>query len=272
MKNKLSGGTRAFQVFGILLYGAFLVFLILSLITSKAVMRTLAREHVREVEINEVYYERLTKNGFSKEESKAFFNGDGLRDVMALVMTEEVNAIFKDTEAFSYTKEDAVADVLKALQSINKDADPDLATYVMDVTGMSGLYIYDTPTQYKEAVLSVDNESNATDVTILRVIALLSSPVFPISVLVMYLTCTVILFLVCNIKEKRWLLLMDTALYPSLLCEAYFIVMTFGEREKDIIHKGIYLVGNMVGITSIVLSVITGIVIKRLTERGNEDE
>lgn len=273
----ISGITIAFNVISLSIFSLFILSLILTLCTSKSGIKKLTKKYVSDVKADNMYLQNYKEYGFTEEMYYELIDGAELKEIIALVMSDRVIAIIHETEEYDYTEEYCKQKIEKIITDISENNNLNLTqtqistltTFTMDICGLTSMFIFKTPLMYRTAIFEITNDAQLqSEQRILNVLAKISSPVLPIVLFMMFVTTIVILVIVSDerIKDRLFLMVCDTMLYPSLICLALSFAELFGKRNASILVKYFFSVALIVGSVGVILS-ITGAIITRIIEK-----
>lgn len=218
---------RIFKTLCIVLFVCFLIVFMLYVCTKRENIKHLTNSYVSAVEIDEQYFVRYYEEGFTKDMCQSLFRDNNFRDVVSNVMSDRLSVIFDYRDYYIYPIEycyNSITTIITDYNNnygLNLDAKTieSLVKYTCDVSGISSMFIYDTPASYRDAIFEADASSYDGYNSIFEVIAVLSSLKLVISLGVMYFICLIILFILSfDGKEALPQTIADTIIVPSLIC------------------------------------------------------
>lgn len=251
-KSKIPGVCRALQVFSILLFIMVLFVVFLSVISADWNLKRLTRVYVDSVEIDTQYFENLKIYGFTDEMCKNLLEGESLRNLTADVMRDRFKAIFHDTKDFEISYEEAKSIVREEIKRVAEEGGlrleenekRALTDYTCDISGISTMYKFNTPAEYRSSIYDADRNSINFVNQFLTGLSKVSSPVFSVFILCLYLTSVgIMMFMV----EKKGVVLpaANTAFYPSIAIFAFSlgeIFMPDASKVTDYVFRNIFMV------------------------------
>lgn len=265
-KTRYSGAVRVFQFFATLIFIFVIIFFTLSLATTKKNLKSLCNKYVREVELDSKYFSNYIDAGYTEEEVKKFLTDDRIYDLVSGVMNDRLLAIFKYSDEYIYTLDMCNEEILAVLTEYNTDNKisaeklSSLTKYTCDISGISSMFIFDTPVAYRNALFRDENLQNMeADTKILKGLAVLSSWYFLLTVVLMYIIVIAILIFVANKDERVKLhpIIANTSITPSIVLFGISFGEMFGIQKQPIITDYIFknvlfvsLAGTIVGIVS----------------------
>jgi hypothetical protein len=244
-----------------------ILFTALHLGTTEKGLRKLVSNYVNSAEIDSTYFDNFTDRGFTEEQALEFLSGSAVKDVVSDVMTERMLALFKDTEEYQYTQDNCLDRITEGLTQYCKENDVDisesnisiLSTYTMDISGITNMFIYNTPALYRTSIFE-NEENNVSDYdNLFEVLATLLSPLFVLSVFFMYIICLVIMCLISTKEESCDIInrCCNTIIYPSFLFLGIALGYVLGASNGDVTSNYVF---SVILITSIIMLAI-GLVI-----------
>lgn len=278
-KHKISRAGKAFQVVATILFAFLIFFVIIDVATTKKGIMKLTNDYVLDVTIDPVYFDSYIEAGFTEEMCYKLFESNEFREVIAAVMYDRVAALFHDTEIFEHDKsycdaiiENKIREICEEYQITLTNAKIDTLTmYTSDISGISAMFIYNTPELYRTSVFDATDEDIGEYTGFFSLIAILTSPVFPITIFIMYLVCILALIFICVKDEKNdlFVLICDTIILPSFVCVGISVGELFGIKNEAVIMKYLFTISLVTGIICAVIGIIAGIIIRKITrEKG----
>ncbi len=267
-----------FKWFALFLFGILLILVTLNIATSRMGIKKLVKHYTKSVEITDNYYEYYKNHGLSENEYRGILESDEIRDILGDVMYNIASAIFHPSTNFTYTKSDAEKDVRNLIlgktpgKNLSENEVEGLVSYTMDISGITAVYVYDTPQAYQTSILSSEEKDLREEREILRVIASLCSSYILVAVLIMYIFLVVIMVCICEKKDKDKLfsVIADTILFPSFIFLGIAFGKRFGTEDKEFLQIYLYNIGIIVGAAGVVIGLTCGIVVEKLGRRGKE--
>lgn len=262
---------RVFQVVATVLFALVLLFSTLSLATSKQSLKSMCNKYVRGVELNEEYFGNFTDSGWSREETESFLTDDKIYHLLSGVMTDRMLALFRYSDSYEYDLEGCKAEIKALISDYNEKYGNNmsdskissLAAYTCDISGLSAMFVYDTPLAYRTALSGTENtESVKTDTRILETFALLSRWYFIASIVVMFLIILGILIYIH--KEHIYPVLADTVLHPSLLFLALSIGERFGLPDNPVVTDHVFLCLGLVSLIGVIIGVFLYLIARNI--------
>lgn len=267
-KSIFSSAIRGFEIFSIVIFSFLIVFSTLNLVTSKRGLSYMCDKYVRTVEINNEYFDNYIDSGFSEDDCKRLFSDERMYTLVSQIMTERMLALFRYTDNYSYTLDYCKESIKEIIVSYNNNCNLNLSSskidsltdYTCDISGITSMFVYDTPLAYRNAIFDTeDAEDIAVDTTILKGLSILSSWYFLFMLIMMYIITVIILFFIAGKEEKKKIheVIGNTSFYPSLLCTGIALGEFFGLPEEPIIIDYISLNLLKMGILGIIWSVLS---------------
>lgn len=213
---------RLLRVFASILYFALVLLLALTLGTTEKGLEGMTHSFVESRTVDEKYYEHYLEYGFTNESCKKLLEGKEIKYLTADIMTERMRAVFRGTKSYKISLEEAKSRIRKALvgvideQGLELD-DTSITTlvdYTADISGISTMFWYDTPSEYRTAIFDASKGNTEMSNSLLETLALLSSPFFILIIFIMFIIVMVILYFL-DTREKKFSFL-NVTLYPSL--------------------------------------------------------
>jgi hypothetical protein len=118
-----------------------------------------------------------------------------------------------------------------------------LTDYTCDISGITAMFVYDTPLAYRNSLFDTDEAGDIQVGTkILKGIATLSSWYFLLTVFVMYLIVLIILFFIKSRGEAEGIhtVIANTSLYPSFILLGISIGELLGIQDTPIITDFVF--------------------------------
>ena len=282
-KNRIPGVCRALQMFSIVLFVLVLFFIFLSVISADWNLKKMTRVYVDSVEIDTQYFDGLKLYGFTDDMCRSLLEGDEIKTLTADVMRDRFNAIFHNTKDFDVSYDEARAVVEKEILRVAGEGKLDLeekeikalVDYTCDISGISTMYKFNTPAEYRTSIYDVDRESIDFVNKFLLALSKISSPLFASFILLLYLSAVCVMIYLEN-KRKIILPAANTALYPSIAILAFSIGEIFmpdASKVTDYIFINILCVSAAGIVFGILLLVICKFIIgKGVVFDGEEDK
>ena len=282
-KNRIPGVCRALQMFSIVLFVLVLFFIFLSVISADWNLKKMTRVYVDSVEIDTQYFDGLKLYGFTDDMCRSLLEGDEIKTLTADVMRDRFNAIFHNTKDFDVSYDEARAVVEKEILRVAGEGKLDLeekeikalVDYTCDISGISTMYKFNTPAEYRTSIYDADRESIDFVNKFLLALSKISSPLFASFILLLYLSAVCVMIYLEN-KRKIILPAANTALYPSIAILAFSIGEIFmpdASKVTDYIFINILCVSAAGIVFGILLLVICKFIIgKGVVFDGEEDK
>lgn len=277
-KKGVPGVIRALQIFSIFLFILVLFFTFLSVIASEKSLRKMSRVYVDSVEIDTQYFDGYYKYDFTEDMCKNFLEGEEMKKLTSEILTERLLAIFHNTKEFKFT-EDGTKDVIRG--EIKRVAEENninltdegieaLTNYTCDISGISTMFKFNTPAQYRTAIYDADRESIDYINKFLIGLSKVSSPLFPMFMLLLYMISVAILIFL-GYKLDLSMPVANTSLYPSIAIFAFSIGEIFmpdASVVTDYLFRKVLLVSG----AGIVFGIMVMIIYKYLFTHIGEKE
>ena len=266
---------RLLRVFASILYFALILLLALTIGTTEKGLEGMTHSFVESRTVDEKYYEHYLEYGFTNESCKKLLEGKEIKYLTADIMTERMRAVFRGTKSYKISLEEAKSRIRKALvgvideQGLELD-DTSITTlvdYTADISGISTMFWYDTPSEYRTAIFDASKGNTEMSNSLLETLALLSSPFFILIIFVMFIIVMVILYFL-DTREKKFSFL-NVTLYPSLALLGFSIGEIFmpdAPAITDYVFR-LIIISSIVGI---VLGVGIFFLVKLLEGREKE--
>ena len=282
-QNRIPGVCRALQIFSIVLFVLVLFFIFLSVISADWNLKKMTRVYVDSVEIDTQYFDGLKLYGFTDDMCRSLLEGDEIKTLTADVMRDRFNAIFHNTKDFDVSYDEARAIVEKEILRVAGEGKIDLeekeikalVDYTCDISGISTMYKFNTPAEYRTSIYDADRESIDFVNKFLLALSKISSPLFASFILLLYLSAICVMI---YLENKRNIILpaANTALYPSIAILAFSIGEIFmpdASKVTDYIFRNILCVSAAGIVFGILLLVICKFIIgKGVVFDGEEDK
>lgn len=250
----------------------------LSVLTGKRSIRKLAHNYVYSVEISDeqtVYYEDY---GISREQAANFLSSKPFRDLITDVMVDKMSVLFRHRTTYYINRDDCERELRLLLEDfaseceleVSSDEIDALTRYTFDMAGLTSMFLYNTPSAYKDSMF--DNGSKYEELNnTFETLANLSSPMFPVSLFLMYLICVgMLLLFMWRFKDIIAYKLGDTAIMPSLIILAFCFGELFCMKEPTAIQTYIYRTGAIISVLGIVFGIML-FGVGTLISKANED-
>lgn len=282
-KNRIPGVCRALQIFSIVLFVLVLFFIFLSVISADWNLKKMTRVYVDSVEIDTQYFDGLKLYGFTDDMCRSLLEGDEIKTLTADVMRDRFNAIFHNTNNFDVSYDEARSIIEKEILRVAGEGKIDLeekeikalVDYTCDISGISTMYKFNTPAEYRTSIYDADRESIDFVNKFLLALSKISSPFFASFILLLYLSAVCVMIYLEN-KRKIILPAANTALYPSIAILAFSIGEIFmpdASKVTDYIFRNIFCVSVAGIVFGILLLVICKFIIgKGVVFDGEEDK
>jgi hypothetical protein len=231
----------------------------------------MCNKYVRGVELNEEYFGNFTDSGWSREETESFLTDDKIYHLLSGVMTDRMLALFRYSDSYEYDLEGCKAKIKALISDYNEEYGNNLsdskmsslAAYTCDISGLSAMFVYDTPLAYRTALSGTENtEGIKTDTRILETFALLSRWYFIAAIVVMFLVILGILIYIH--KEHIYPVLADTVLHPSLLFLALSIGERFGLPDNPVVTDHVFLCLGLVSLIGVIIGVFLYLIARNI--------
>lgn len=232
-KVRTSLPVKVFKGVSIILFICLTLACLLHICTRQENIKKLTNSYVESAEVDESYYDRYLEEGFTLDMVKNFFKEEAFLDVASNVMSDRLSVLFDYRDSYVYTMDyceenlTALFNTYSEKYSINlsEDTVSKLVKYTCDVSGISAMFIYDTPASYRTSIFEAEENYDGYN-NIFEVLAILSSIDIVIVLSIMYVVCMIILFvLTLDTKEVLPQTIADTILVPSFV----FLGISLGE-------------------------------------------
>ena len=262
------------RTFGIILY-LFLIFLLaLTLGTTEKGLEGLTHSFVEGKEVDEKYYEHYYEYGFTKDQCVSLLEGEGIKYLTADIMTERLRAIFRNTKSYSITLDEAKSsireEVVKVMgEGMDETSLSAVTDYTADISGISTMFWYDTPDQYRTAIFDASKTDAEMSNSLLHTLATLSSPMFMVLILLMFLSILVLLYFFD--KGNRKLSFLNIALYPALAVLGFSIGEVFMPDASEVTDYIFRLVAAS-SIIGILFGIVIFVLVWLMEDRSEKEE
>lgn len=278
-KDKKPASICAFHALSCVLFFSFLIFMALSILTGKRCLRNLAKCYVSSNEISRDYVLYFKDVGVSEDLAMEFLTSDEFRDIVVDVMTDKMIVLFRHKDTYSVTREtceDTLYQVLDAfLREHQITLEPkdliSLKDYTMNMSGLSAMFVYNTPAAYRTSLF--DDGSEYADLNnTFQILSEIASPVIPVVVFFMYIICVVLLFVfMWRYKEIIPYKAADTAIIPSIILLAFCFGELFCMKEPSTIQTYIFKTGIWLSLAGIIFGVLFFVLSAKLAKTDNRE-
>lgn len=266
LKKRMPAVCRALQVFSIILFIFVLFFSLLSYATTEKNLSKMTRVYVDDVEIDKQYFDGYYLYDFTEDMCRELLEGEKMKALTSDIMKERLMAIFHNTSKFDYTEEEIKSTIHDEVVRVAKEGGVELKSegleavvdYTCDISGISTMLKFKTPAQYRTAIYDADRESIDYINSFLVTLSKISSPLYAVFMLVLYLGSLVILVFLSNRFDVSFSIA-NTAIYPSLAIFAFSIGEIFmpdASVVTDYIFRKVLVVSGAGVILGILLLVI----------------
>lgn len=266
LKKRMPAVCRALQVFSIILFIFVLFFSLLSYATTEKNLSRMTRVYVDDVEIDKQYFDGYYLYDFTEDMCRELLEGEKMKALTSDIMKERLMAIFHNTSKFDYTEEEIKSTIHDEVVRVAKEGGVELKSegleavvdYTCDISGISTMLKFKTPAQYRTAIYDADRESIDYINSFLVTLSKISSPLYAVFMLVLYLGSLVILVFLSNRFDVSFSIA-NTAIYPSLAIFAFSIGEIFmpdASVVTDYIFRKVLVVSGAGVILGILLLVI----------------
>lgn len=217
----------------------------LNLGTTPKGIKKLVYDYVDSVTINDTYYDNYIIAGFSSEQANELLTGREIKMIVSEVMTEQFSALFSDSDTYVYEREDCENDIRNLITEYSGKNDiplsdaqlSSLTTYTMDISGISGMYSYESPAAYRESIY--DKTTVEEYNSVFEVVKTLTSPNFIIITAVLFVV-SVVITLFIGTKGESLKKVCDTIIYPSFLIMGVSLGYIFGASNGDVLTEYVF--------------------------------
>lgn len=255
----------------------FLLFcaVVLTICTSRKGLSSISKKYIDNINIEESsYFENYMDYGFTEQMCKELLMSDSVKKIAARVMTERLNAIFNYSEKYTVTLSECMQAVQDKLIAINEQYELELSyedisvltSYTCDVSGITSMFVYDSPAAYRKSLLSVtqeDRENYRRYDNALQALSKVASLKFCLLLFVMYIICVIIACILMEEEEKIPGLVCDTVIYSSVFAFAVSLAAYFAYMERSPIVRVISGVAAVTGVSGILLGIIVFVCISK---------
>ena len=276
-KVRIEGATRAFQVVAGVFFTLFLISLILTICASRRGIKKLTKEYVYSIEVEDTYFDNYIEAGFSTEMCYELLDGNVVKDTVSYVMYDRVVSIFHNSTSYEYSidycKEQIRSEIERlatsnsvVLESYQIEA---LTSYTLDICGISSMFIYDTPVLYRTSIFDASNEDIGSYSEMFKSLSTLTSPLFPVSLGIMYFVCIFILLVICEREtiNRLYLLVCDTTLIPSLVCLAISVAKLFGDNTDNLLTNYVFSKAIIIAIIGLLIGFVEALVTMKIFKK-----
>lgn len=217
------------RIFAGLLFLILILLLAVLLGTSEKSLRGLTRGFIDSKEVETEYHEHYLEYGFSEDSCRKILEGDKLKHLTADIMAERLLVIFRGRERYTISREEAEDVIREELLSVSREQGLEvdeisittLVDYTADISGISTMFLYDTPAEYRTAVFDTSKSDIEATSSLLSFLSTISSFWFILLIFLMYMTVLTILYFLD--KGDKVLSFLNTSLYPSLAVTGFSI-------------------------------------------------
>lgn len=248
---------EVFRIVIMVLVVAFILFLALGIGTRKACLTKMVFKYIDNVEIDESYYDNFISAGFSEKQTGQILGGRQMKEIVAKVMSEQIVALFNNTTTYEYKEDECSSDIKNLIQENSKRSNLNLSEnqinaltkYTLDISGITGMYIYESPAAYRKTVYQ-ETEGKIDDYTsVFEVLATLNSPVFIITVFFMLMISILITLFIGEKDSNKVKKICNNITYPSFFLIGISIGYIFGASNGEVLTEYIFV---MILISSII--------------------
>ena len=251
-RTKIPRVCRALQVFSIILFVFVLFFVFLSVISADWNLKRLTKVYVNSVEIDTQYFDGLKLYGFTDEMCRKLLEGDTIKNITSDVMRDRFKAIFHNTEEFEISYDEVRSVVEKEIKKVADEGGLELkekelkalTDYTCDISGISTMYKFNTPAEYRSSIYDADRDSIDFVNRFLVTLSKISSPLFSGFILILYLA-TIVIMIYLESRKRIVLPVANTALYPSIAIFSFSIGEIFmpdASKVTDFVFRNILFV------------------------------
>lgn len=268
---------RLLRLFGGFLF-LFLIFLLaLTLGTTERGLEGMTHSFVDSKEVDESYYEHYLEYGFTNESCRELLEGEEIKHLTADVMVERLRAIFKNTHSYKTSLDEAKerirAELIRVKEAQGLEMDETsletLVDYTADISGISTMFWYDTPAEYRTAVFDASKSDTELSNSLLSTLATLSSPLFMLLIFAMFIVILALLWFFDK-KEKR-VSFLNMTLYPALAVLGFSIGEVF-MPDASAVTDYVFRLLALSSLIGIVFGVFMYIMIRLLEQRKGSDQ
>lgn len=245
---KINPTLGAIRVVTMILVVITILFLALKIGTRKRNVENLTLEYTNSIDIDYQYFDNYIDRGFSKEQCIELLEGDQIKECVARVMSELVTALFNYSESYSYTQDECKTDIAGIIKNFAKENNIELSdkamssvvSYTMDISGITTMYSYGTPTAYRQTIFDKNSNNINDSLNTFEVLATLNQPVFIISAFIMLIICMIIMRLVGGNDDMIYEKICNTITYPSFFLIGISLGYVFGASNGNVLSEYVF--------------------------------
>ena len=263
------------QILGICLFFILILLSALLLGTTEKNLKKMTRVFADSVEVDTEYYENYKIYGFTDEMCRELLEGDKIKGLTADVLTDRFLAIFKNTSSYSLTLDECKERIRGYIKETAGGLELDetkvnaLADYTCDISGISTMFIYNTPDEYRTSIFEADREKIEGSDNFLKFLSTLASPVLWGIMLLFYIVTLVMIYVLD--KGVFSMHSANTALYPSVAVLGFSIGEIF-MPDASVVTDYIFRLLMITSVGGTVVGLIMYFIIRFLKEGSETDE
>ena len=262
------------RIFGIILYLFFIFLLALVIGTSEKGLERMTHSFVEGKVVDEKYYEHYYEYGLNEDQCRELLEGEEIKYLTADVMTERLRAIFKNIRRYNISFDEAKSKIKEEIRRVAGEGMDEtslnaLTDYTSDISGISTMFWYDTPDQYRTAIFDASKGDAEMSNSLLSALATLSS--LPFIVITFLMFVTILGFLYFFDKKDRKSSFLNITLYPSLAVLGFSIGEVF-MPDASAITDYIFRTLSVSSLIGVFLGILIFILIYFLEKRAEPEE
>ena len=273
-KYKMTAAARLFFVLTMIFFVALLIDTSICLSVSPKSIYRFAYSYVSDKEIPTEYASFFIEKGFTEDDYLAFFKSEDMKKTVSGVLADRMSVVFHYTEEFEHDEESVKADIKALIKETAKNKDVSLSdedidqltVYVTDISGISSMFRFSTPEEYRKALLTDENHSDGNE--ILYVIYSVTRPVVVFVLYIMTFILTAITALLIWKDPDRAFTLGNIFLYPSIVVLGFSIGEVFGNVTAGVITKFFFRYLLWVSVAGILYGILVIVIIKLIQKFG----
>jgi len=271
-KSTIPSSCRALQILAIVIFFFLLLFLSLAVATSRRGLNKLVTEFVSEqvVEVGDDYMDHFEEYDISNKLANQLISSNEVKEVLSAVLSERLYSLFHNLSSYSVSYEECESKVSEFVreecEELSEEDIEAVTDYILDLSGVSILFIKDNPSDYKAYLFNSDSEDYEQIEALLNVIPLLSSAAFPFTLLGMYLF-TIIILIVIGKRAVLGSTLANTSLYPSLALSGFALGEVLAGGTSEVVDY-IFRIVLLFGVMGIVFGVVTFLISRKLVVKN----
>lgn len=211
-----------------IIYIIMMILIIMSILTSQKKLKKYAREYVNNVEINDTYNKAFEKYNFPEKATDELLHSKTMKEVMTNSIYDLLNSFLYNPDHYIYSYSDYNRLLNKEISDISAKYNIILGTTntaniinsVMDVCGISNMYMKNTIEEYKVLIFEKNGVSFIEYKDIFEFISEVRKVKYIIALLIMFIITWSILIITSQKVKQLPIILYNTTVTPSLIMVA----------------------------------------------------